>query len=244
MIFDSIQTRQKILSKFLELAAFDGWSEETLKLALKACDIDEKFQSLIFENGCLDLAEFYISQKNQESALLISQDPDFANFKIRNKIKTSLYCRFEVELDNKIILQRLVNFYLNPKNFSSTKYGPKPLFYGMKACYKIANFMWYNIEDKSTDFNFYTKRLTLSKIILRSLFVFLKDDSESFEKTKNFIDSQIEKVMNFEKRKAQIKNSFAHAAKNFPQFFLDENGSPKAPKEFLKTLPFVRLFKF
>ena len=72
----------------------------------------------------------------------------------------------------------------------------------------------------------------------------MKDDSESFEKTKNFIDSQIEKVMNFEKRKAQIKNSFAHAAKNFPQFFLDENGSPKAPKEFLKTLPFVRLFKF
>lgn len=248
MILDSIETKKQILLKFLELVPFEGWSEEALRSAVKSCRIDEKFQGLIFENGCLDLAEFYIDQKNQESAALISkkfpQEGEFEALKIREKIAESLYSRFEVEKDNKIILQRLVNFYLDPKNFASFHNGPRPLFYSLRSCYKIADFMWYNIADTSTDFNFYTKRLTLSKIIVRCLYVFLKDESESFEKTKGFIDSQIEKVMKFEKRKAQAKKIFSKAAKNLPYFFLDEDGSLKKPQEFVKSLPFIRLFKF
>lgn len=244
MIFDSTETKQKILSQFLELVEFDGWSEETLKKAIRNSNIDDKFQNLIFENGCLDLIKFYIDQQNIKSAKLIEKISDFKNLKIRDKIRNSLYLRFEVELENKIILQRLVNFYLDPNNFLSIKHGPKPLLQSFKSCYKIADFIWYNIGDKSTDFNFYTKRITLSKIILRSLFVFLKDDSNNFERTKNFIDNQIEKVMNFEKRKAKIKDMSSKVKSGFLEFVLDENGLPKSPKKILKNLPFIRLFKF
>jgi ubiquinone biosynthesis protein COQ9 len=244
MIFDSIETKQKILSQFLELVEFDSWSEETLKKAIRNSNIDDKFQNLIFENGCLDLIKFYIDQQNIKSSQLIEKIPDFKNLKIRDKIKKSLYSRFEVELENKIALQRLVNFYLDPNNFLSIKYGPKPLLQSLKSCYKIADFIWYNIGDKSTDFNFYTKRITLSKIILCSLFVFLRDDNSEFERTKRFIDIQIEKVMNFEKRKAKIKDMSSKVKSGFLEFILDENGLPKSPKKILKNLPFIRLFKF
>ena len=56
--------------------------------------------------------------------------------------------------------------------------------------------IWFGINDKSTDFNFYTKRLTLAKIILRTLFVFVKDESADLMATKKFIDLQIEKLTN------------------------------------------------
>jgi ubiquinone biosynthesis protein COQ9 len=106
----------------------------------------------------------------------------------------------------------------------------------MRNCFKIADFIWREIRDQSTDFNFYTKRLTLAKIILRSLLVFVKDDSENFTKTKNFIDSQIANVMKFEKRKMQVKKIVTAA-------FLNENGGLKSPKEIVKNLPFFRLIK-
>lgn len=245
MILDSFDTKEKILAEFLQICPFDGWSKEALLKAMDRCGISENFANLIFENGCLDLAEFYIEAQNQKAVKKTAEIENFHDKKIRqriqDKIRLALYARFEVETNNKVALQRLINFYINPKNLASFEMGPRPMLYGLKACFKIADAIWVSINDQSTDFNYYTKRLTLAKIILRSLLVFVKDESPDFEKTKNFIDSQIEKVMKFEKRKSQVKNFSANAKKNLGKLFLDEKGLPKSPKEIVKDLPFFRL---
>ena len=108
---------------------------------------------------------------------------------------------------------------------------------------KIADFIWIAIGDKSTDFNFYSKRLTLSKIILQTFAIFIKDESTDLENTKKFIDLQIEKVMKFEKFKAKIKNFSANFKEKSCEFFQDENGNIKPAKQVLQDLPFIRLFK-
>jgi len=237
VLLDSLETKQKILEEFLKICAFDGWNKDALLKAVSNCEIDEKFTDLIFENGCLDLAEFYIESQNKKAAQKISEIENFHSKKIRDKIRLALYARFEVEKDHHLALQRLISFYLDAKNFTSLEIGAKPALQGLKSCYKIADFIWKELNDPSTDFNFYTKRLTLSKIILRSLLVFIKDESANFGKTKNFIDSQIEKVMKFEKCKMQVKNFVSEA-------FFNENGTPKTPKQLIKNLPFIRLIKF
>lgn len=237
MLLDSYETKQQILEEFLKISAFDGWNNQSLQKALTSCKIEEKFSDLIFERGCLDVADFYIECYNKKVAENISEIADFHSQKIRDKIRLSLYLRFEIEKDNQLVLQRLINFYLDPKNFASFETGPRPMIHAMKACYKVADFIWFEINDQSTDFNFYTKRLTLAKIILRSLLVFTKDESENFIKTKSFIDSQIEKVMKFEKRKYQLKKLVNEA-------FIDEKGAIKSPKKFIQSLPFFRLKNF
>jgi ubiquinone biosynthesis protein COQ9 len=242
VLLNSNETKEKILTEFLNICSFDGWSKEALVKAITNCGIDAKFLPLIFENGLLDLAEFYIESYNQKSAKKISHIENFHSQKIRDKIRLSLYARFEAEEHNRVALQRLINFYLNPKNFTSFETGPRPMAQGLKDCYKIADFMWKNIGDQSTDFNFYTKRLTLAKIILRSVFVFVKDDSDNFTRTKNFIDLEIEKVMKFEKYKARVKKISHSAKKAACHVFLHEDGALKSPKEVIKNLPFFRLF--
>lgn len=244
MILDSIETREKILAEFLQVCAFEGWNNDALRISLEKCGIDPKFSTLIFENGCLDLAEFYIESGNKKAAQKISRIENFAGRKIRDKIRLALYSRFEVEEENKIALQRLTNFYLNPKNLTSFETGPRPMIQALNSCYKIADFIWREINDQSTDFNFYTKRLTLGKIILRSIFVFVKDDSENSQTTKKFIDEQIEKVMKFEKFKAQVKGFTNRAKHECNEFLFDEHGELKSPKKILKSLPFIRLIKF
>jgi ubiquinone biosynthesis protein COQ9 len=244
MILDSNETKQRILHEFLKICPFDGWSKEALLKAMQNCGVGENFLNLIFENERLSLAEFYIESQNEEAIKKIEKIENFYSKKIRDKIRLALYARFEVESENKIALQRLINFYLNPKNFTSFEMGPKPILEGLKACFKISDSIWSAINDQSTDFNFYTKRLTLAKIIFRSIAVFLKDETNNLEKTKIFIDAEIEKVMLFEKNKAKLKKVSAFAKKACGEFFLDEKGSPKSPKEIVKNLPFFRLIKF
>lgn len=227
MLIDSPETKEKILSEFLKICSFEGWTYEALIKAAKNCGINENFLPLIFENELLDLADFYLESYNQKSAEIFAK---FSANKIRDKIRFSLYARFEAEKENKIAIQRLINFYLDPKNFTSLKTGARPAIKGMQACYKIADFIWKNIDDQSTDFNYYTKRATLGKIIFRAIAVFLKDGNVN-----KFIDEEIEKVMRFEKIKSQVKKTFC-------EFVFDEKGSARSPKEVIKNLPFFRLF--
>lgn len=243
MILDSTENKRKILANFLEIAAFDGWSNATLSKACELSAIDPKFLNLIFENGCLDLIEFYIEEQNNKLAEKIAATAGFAGFKIREKIKFALYNLFENEKKHQLSLQRLRGFYFDLRNLSNSQYGPHPLIMAFKHVGKISDFIWAAIGDKSTDFNFYTKRLTLSKIILQTFGIFIKDESHNLNKTKNFIDLQIEKVMKFEKFKAQVKNFSSGLKEKSCEFFYDDAGNIKAPKQVLQDLPFIRLFK-
>ena len=63
-----------------------------------------------------------------------------------------------------------------------------PLLYS-KALYKVSSSIWYDIGDKSTDFNYYTKRLILFNIIRNSLFYWRKTLDQ--KKTLNFSERQV-----------------------------------------------------
>tara|TARA_B100001248_G_C27394424_1_gene464514 strand:+ start:739 stop:1338 length:600 start_codon:yes stop_codon:yes gene_type:complete len=63
-----------------------------------------------------------------------------------------------------------------------------PLLYS-KALYKVSSNIWYDIGDKSTDFNYYTKRLILFNIIRNSLFYWRKTLDQ--KKTLNFSERQV-----------------------------------------------------
>lgn len=242
MLLDSTENKEKFLQKFLQIVVFDGWNDEALKKAVIECGISENLSNLIFPNGCIDLAEFYIEKQNQKLAQEIAKIDDFAAKKIRDKIRICLYLRFEIEQQNKLALQRLFNFYLNLKNLSSFEIGLRPSISGVKSCFIVSDFIWKLINDQSTDFNFYTKRVTLAKIIVRVLLTFFKDQTCNLVSTKSVIDAEIEKVMKFEKCKAKIRNLSCKTKEHFKEILFDEQGLIKKPQEIIKNLPFIRLF--
>lgn len=236
MVIDSKSNKQKILQDFIKLSEDEGVSDEILAKSAKNTLKKEALIDLVFEDGCLDLIDFYIDEKNNEASQKLKKIKDFSNFKIRDKIRTILYLRFEVEKDNRLFLQNIFSFYINPKNLCLSSKGLKPATKIVKDCYKVADFIWHEINDKSTDLNFYTKRLTLSKIIIRVLKEFIKDQSDDLANTKKLIDSEIDKVMLFEK----YKRGFKDFVKNN---FLNEECNIKTPKDFINNLPFFRLRK-
>lgn len=235
MIIDSWENKKKILEDVLSSCVFEGFSDETLRGSVRKILGKESLSDLVFENGCMDVVDFYIEVKNKEVSLKIKEIDGFENFRIRDKIKTALYLRFESEIENRDQLQQIFSFYLSPSNLCQSGRGVKPATKIFKDCFKIADFIWYEIGDSSSDFNFYTKRVTLAKIIFRCLKDFMIDDN-NLSQTKTLIECEIEKVMTFEKYKAQFKSFVKNN-------FINEKGLLKTPKEILSDLPFFRLRK-
>ena len=67
--------------------------------------------------------------------------------------------------------------------------------------------MWRLAGDTATDFNHYTKRMTLGAVYASTLLVWLDDESEGFADTAAFLDRRIDDVMRFEKWKAEWRGS-------------------------------------
>ena len=121
----------------------------------------------------------------------------FKNFKINEKIKYFVIRRL-------IIFQNLVNKKKIFKNFFKLN-----LILGSnKILFKIADEIWFLSGDKSTDYNYYTKRIILMKIYALTFSFFVFDDSKDLEKTKKFLDREINFVLSFGNLKRKIKKSF------------------------------------
>jgi len=74
--------------------------------------------------------------------------------------------------------------------------------------YNIASDMWYLAGDKSTDYNFYTKRLILTGILLKLYFKILALKDYSLEQLEIDIKDEIKNVGKFNKLKSKIISTF------------------------------------
>ena len=74
--------------------------------------------------------------------------------------------------------------------------------------YNISSDMWYLAGDKSTDYNFYTKRLILSGILFKLYFKILTLKEYKEEELYKDIESEILKVGKFNKIKTEFLSLF------------------------------------
>ncbi len=242
MIIDTFKNKEKILLAFLENAGLEGWNENCLIHGFNECQIDEKFLEIIFPNRIFSLIDFYIEYNNLKVKEHIIAKNDFEQLKINEKIKYIIIQHFKQENQHRVALQRLFNFFTNPKNFIKSGIGCKPIMLAFNSCYKIADNAWYLIGDKSIDFNFYSKRFILAKVILRCFFSFIKDDN-NLAKTKNTLDNEINKILIFNRFKHHSLKQSKNLKHKIEGMILDDNLNLKSPKEIIKSLPFIRLFK-
>jgi ubiquinone biosynthesis protein COQ9 len=79
----------------------------------------------------------------------------------------------------------------------------------LRITWRTADVMWRIAGDASTDFNHYTKRMTLAAVYGSTLLVWLDDESDGWAATAGFLDRRIDDVMNIEKLKAEWRGSSA-----------------------------------
>lgn len=232
MLIDSKENKQKILQHFLNACVFAGWNQKALEEAFEKSQIDIKFLPFIFENGALDVADFFIREIDNQM-VEDTKDLDFTKMKIRDKIKTLVATRIKINAKYKPQVKQLVSFYLRPKNAR----------HALKNAYKTADLMWKIAGDTSTDYNYYTKRITLAKIYIRVLYSFANDHSDNNQKTLDVLDREIEKVIQFATFKFKVKNRLNQTNEMLKKASQIKGDLLSDPKKFIKKLPFFRLHK-
>ena len=164
---------------------------KTLEITSKNCGFDQHYHKLLFQGGVIELLSF-LSKFHNKIMLSKLYELDTPQ-KITKRI--SLATKISIKLMDKIILQKIVHFYMNPLYLKSA----------IKQSFNSCDAIWRYAGDRSIDYNFYTKRTLLLSVYLPSLMHYLGDESLNYEKTDLFIDSSLEKIVKLATLKARIK---------------------------------------
>jgi ubiquinone biosynthesis protein COQ9 len=175
-----------------ENAVFDGWTAKAVDTAAAQAGIDPAQARLAFPKAKIDMIDAYIAAV--DAAMLAEYPPEkVAAMKVRDRIRAQLWYRLELMAPAREALRSALTILAMPQN------APRALAIG----WRTADLIWRNAGDTASDYNHYTKRLTLSAVYGSTLVTWLDDQSEGFADTSAFIDRRLANVMSFEKFKAQ-----------------------------------------
>jgi ubiquinone biosynthesis protein COQ9 len=207
--------RSRIALAVGENAVFDGWCRAAVDSAAGQLGVDEAQARVAFPKRKAAMIDAYIRGVDAEMEKRLSPK-SLAAMKIRERIRALVWTRLEIMGPAREAIRSALATLAMPQNVAL----------GASIGWRSADLMWRLAGDASTDFNHYTKRMTLGAVygstLLAStdfnhytkrmtlgavygstLLAWLDDDSEGWTETAAFLDRRIDNVMQFEKWKAQ-----------------------------------------
>jgi ubiquinone biosynthesis protein COQ9 len=185
--------REKLLDSMLAIAPEAGWTHAALSRAGERAGLTEGQVHLATPGGVTDLLEAFAARAARATSERLMES-DIASLKVREKVRAGA----------KAWLSYLAPYKAAVKRAAGT---PANLLTGPKGLWAAADAIWTALGDKSTDFNWYTKRTILSGVLGTTLAAWMGTEDEA--QVDAFLDRRIENVMQFEKFKAQAKDAFA-----------------------------------
>ena len=118
-----------------------------------------------------------------------------AAMKIRERIRALVQFRLDHALPDREAARPALAILAQPQNAATAA----------KLGWRAADAIWRTAGDASTDFAWYTKRMTLAALYGATLLAWLDDQSEAQANTRAFLDRRIDDVMRFEALKVRLK---------------------------------------
>jgi ubiquinone biosynthesis protein COQ9 len=188
--------RRKLALAVGENAVFDGWSRAAVDSAAKQLGVDPAHARLAMPKTQAGMIDTYIQEVDRGLEAYFTPERLEA-LKIREKIRALVWRRLEIMAPAREAVRRALAILAMPQNL--------PL--ALRISWRTADWMWRIAGDTSTDFNHYTKRMTLGAVYASTLLAWLDDESEGWADTAAFLDRRIDDVMKIEKLKAQWRGS-------------------------------------
>ena len=179
-----------------ENAVFDGWARQAVDAAAGQLGLDPAQARLAMPKAQAAMIDTYIQEVDRGLEVWFTPER-LSQLKIREKIRALIWRRLEIMAPAREAVRRALAVLAMPQNI--------PL--ALRISWRSADLMWRIAGDTSTDFNHYTKRITLAAVYASTLLVWLDDESEGWAETAAFLDRRIDDVMKIEKLKAEWRSS-------------------------------------
>lgn len=182
-----------------ENAVFDGWTRAAVDSAARQLGLDPVQARLAMPKTQAGMIDLYIQEVDRALEAWFTPQR-IAMLKIRQRIRALVWHRLEIMGPARESVRRGLAILAMPQNV--------PL--ALRIGWRSADVMWRIAGDTSTDFNHYTKRMTLGAVYGSTLLAWLDDQSDGWSDTADFLDRRIDDVMRFEKFKADWRGSSEH----------------------------------
>ncbi|MFQ8430125.1 COQ9 family protein [Amaricoccus sp. W119] len=202
--------RARLIAAALPHVPFDGWTEKTLRFATQDAGIEPGLARFEFPRGGLDLLIAFHNTRDKALAGRIAA-MDLEGLRFRDKVAVAIDTRLDLVATEKDAVRRGAALFALPPYAAE----------GARALWHTADTIWNVLGDTSDDYNWYSKRATLSAIYSSVLLYWLGDDEPGFPRTRDFTRRRIDDLMRFEKAKAKLRaNPFAQAVLSGPRKLL------------------------
>lgn len=198
---DKEQAARDIIAHALPLVPFEGWNQQVLNQAAALAGYKKTDAIRVFPSGATQAVDAYFQQCDADM-LTALESYNLETMKIRQRIALAVRLRLMAYAPHREAARKAIALQALPFNSHRT----------LATLYTTVDHIWHAIGDTSTDFNFYTKRLTLGAVYSATLLHWLDDKSPDYNATWEFLDRRIENVMQFEKAKSRLKDLFRQGA--------------------------------
>lgn len=196
------EVRDAVVRAALPHVPFDGWTEQTLRLAIAESGADAGLARLAFPRGAIDLAMGFHRMGDR----MLADDVagiDLGALRIRERVTHCVRRRIELIAEHREAVRRGATLFALPHHAPDAA----------RAVWETSDLIWKLCGDEATDYNWYTKRMTLGSVYSATVLYWLGDQDPRFTPTWEFLDRRIDDVMRFEKLKADMrKNPLARLA--------------------------------
>ena len=179
-------TTDHIIEAILNHIPFDGWSNASLVMAAADCGLSEVEIHRLFPAGIADAIAAYgaYADKNMITAFHAQRASDIAAMAVHMKIRSLVLIRLKQAAPHKEVVRQTLAVLARPQHAKLAT----------QLLYRTVDEIWRAAGDTSTDYNFYTKRATLSAVYSATLLAFLSDNSADMKKTEAFLDRRLADV--------------------------------------------------
>ena len=187
--------RKKIIEISKKYIVKDGWNEDLFESISKNSKFNIKEILILFPEGYLSLLKFYLKELDTRTALN-AKNINLIRMKTHIRIREIILLKLKNNQDEKNVIKRTYFTLLLPHHSKLA----------LKSLYNTVDQIWFIAGDKSTDFNFYSKRFILAAIYSSVILFWIKN--QDIKKTTVFLDKQLRKVSKITQTKNKVKNIF------------------------------------
>ncbi len=176
-------------------AAFDGWGDGAVAAAAADCGLDAGLARIAMGKSPTDHIDAWFAHVDGAMRAALPVET-LSQMGMTRRITALIEARLDILSPEREGLRRAIAILALPTNAA----------HAARLAWRSADAMWRQAGDTASDFNHYTKRMTLGAVYTSTIAVFINDDSENQAETRAFLARRIANVMQFEKWKSSVRD--------------------------------------
>lgn len=181
---DREQERDRLLLAILPHVPFDGWTDATFRAGAADCGLAAVAVRRFFPGGAGEIIGHFSEWADRQMVAGLG-DQDTGDLRLRERVALAVRLRLEILAPHREAVRRTLSVLALPTN----------AVLAMRSLYRTVDTVWYEVGDRSADFNFYSKRALLATVVSSTTLYWLDDATEDCEASWGFLERRIANVM-------------------------------------------------